>query len=55
MVGKPSVDALRAVARLLGTEVNTVAVIGDDPDLELKMGNEAGALTRSHRALETGG
>lgn len=58
VVGKPSVDALRAVARLLGTEVNTVAVIGDDPDLELKMGNEAGALTiqvQTGRSKELGG
>lgn len=45
IVGKPSVDALRAVARLLGSEVTRIAVVGDDPDLELRMGRESGALT----------
>jgi len=45
VVGKPSVEALRAVARLLGTDVASLAVVGDDPDLELRMGRDAGALT----------
>jgi NagD protein len=45
VVGKPSVAALRAVGRLLGVEPRELAVVGDDPDLELRMGREAGALT----------
>ncbi|MCX2727025.1 HAD hydrolase-like protein [Thermomicrobium sp. 4228-Ro] len=45
VVGKPSVEALRAVARLLGTEIAATAVVGDDPDLELRMGRDAGAPT----------
>jgi len=45
VVGKPSVEALRAVARLLGTVPADVAVVGDDPDLELRMGREAGSVT----------
>ncbi|MCX7622708.1 MAG: HAD hydrolase-like protein [Thermomicrobium sp.] len=59
VVGKPSVEALRAVARLLGADVGTVAVVGDDPDLELRMGLEAGAPTiqvrtgRGREAIET--
>lgn len=45
VVGKPSVEALRAVARLLGIVPADVAVVGDDPDLELRMGREAGSVT----------
>ncbi len=59
VVGKPSVEALRAVARLLRTEVGSLAVVGDDPDLELRMGRDAGAPTiqvrtgRGSEAIET--
>jgi len=59
VVGKPSVAALRAVARLLGADVTALAVVGDDPDLELRMGLDAGALTvqvrtgRGNEPIET--
>ncbi|MCS7051107.1 MAG: HAD hydrolase-like protein, partial [Thermomicrobium sp.] len=59
VVGKPSVEALRAIARLLGQELEHVAVVGDDPDLELRMGRDAGVLTiqvqtgRGNESIET--
>ncbi len=44
VLGKPSVLGLEMVAKLLGAEVTEIAVIGDDPLLEIKMARAAGAL-----------
>ena len=43
LTGKPSVRALRFAARRLGVPVNTVAVVGDDPLVEILMAQRAGA------------
>jgi NagD protein len=44
VVGKPSVQALRTSADLLGVEPSQLAVVGDDPDLEVPMAHRGGAL-----------
>jgi 4-nitrophenyl phosphatase len=43
LTGKPSVRALRFAARTLGIPVQTVAVVGDDPLVEVLMARRAGA------------
>jgi HAD superfamily hydrolase (TIGR01450 family) len=48
ILGKPSQDALAvALARMAldGAKTSELAVVGDDPELEVAMGNAAGALT----------
>jgi NagD protein len=44
VVGKPSVQALRVSARHLGMAADELAVVGDDPELEVPMALEGGAL-----------
>jgi HAD superfamily hydrolase (TIGR01450 family) len=44
IVGKPSQLLLRAAARRLDVPVGDLAVVGDDPALELRMARRAGAL-----------
>jgi 4-nitrophenyl phosphatase len=43
LTGKPSVRALRFVARRLGVPVRQLAVVGDDPVVEVLMARRAGA------------
>jgi HAD superfamily hydrolase (TIGR01450 family) len=43
LTGKPSVHALRFVARKLGVTVRAIGVIGDDPAVEIVMARRAGA------------
>jgi len=44
VLGKPAVDALRCVAGYLGIEPEDLAVVGDDPALEVPMARRGGAL-----------
>jgi 4-nitrophenyl phosphatase len=44
LVGKPSAGALRSAARRMGLAAAQVAVVGDDPVLEVGMARKAGAL-----------
>jgi 4-nitrophenyl phosphatase len=44
VVGKPSLHALRSAARRLGAPPAQLAVVGDDPDLEIPMAHRGGAL-----------
>jgi 4-nitrophenyl phosphatase len=44
VVGKPSLQALRAAARSLGLPAAELAVVGDDPELEVPMAHKGGAL-----------
>jgi NagD protein len=44
IVGKPSLFALRAVADRLRVRTSELAVIGDDPELEVPMAHRGGAL-----------
>jgi len=44
VVGKPSLTALRCAARRLGVAPQHLAVVGDDPELEMAMARHAGAL-----------
>jgi 4-nitrophenyl phosphatase len=43
LTGKPSLHALRFVARRLGVPVREVAVVGDDPTVEIVMARRGGA------------
>ncbi|MCP5145887.1 MAG: HAD hydrolase-like protein [Gammaproteobacteria bacterium] len=43
LTGKPSLQALRLVARRLGTKTGNVAVVGDDPLVEMIMARRGGA------------
>lgn len=43
LTGKPSLHALRFVARKLGIPVRTLGVVGDDPAVEIIMARRAGA------------
>jgi 4-nitrophenyl phosphatase len=43
LTGKPSLQALRFAARRLGVPVPAVAVVGDDPQVEILMARRAGA------------
>lgn len=44
LTGKPSLHALRLVAKKLGVPVRTVAVVGDDPLVEMIMARRGGAV-----------
>ena len=44
LVGKPSVDALRSAADRLGLPTTQLAVVGDDPELEVPMAHRGRAL-----------
>jgi 4-nitrophenyl phosphatase len=44
LTGKPSLHAMRFVARQLGVPVGNVAVVGDDPAVEIIMAQRAGAV-----------
>lgn len=44
VLGKPAVDALRCVGGYLGLEPEQLAVVGDDPALEVPMARRGGAL-----------
>jgi ribonucleotide monophosphatase NagD (HAD superfamily) len=44
VTGKPSLHAMRFVARQLGLEMAEVAVIGDDPRVETEMARLGGAI-----------
>jgi 4-nitrophenyl phosphatase len=44
LVGKPSLDALRSAARRLGVRPSELAVVGDDPELEVPMAHRGRAL-----------
>jgi 4-nitrophenyl phosphatase len=44
VVGKPSRQALRAAAHDLGAPASEIAVVGDDPELEVPMAHKGGAL-----------
>jgi HAD superfamily hydrolase (TIGR01450 family) len=43
ITGKPSQHALRFVARQLGIKLTEVAVVGDDPEVEMRMARRGGA------------
>ncbi len=44
ILGKPSREALRCAGRRLGIETRELAVVGDDPELEIPMALRAGSL-----------
>ena len=44
IVGKPSLDALRSAGHRLGVRLGDLAVVGDDPSLEISMAHRGGAL-----------
>lgn len=44
LVGKPSRHALSGAGRRLGVRPRDLAVVGDDPDLEVPMAHRGGAL-----------
>ncbi|MFW3168916.1 HAD-IIA family hydrolase [Geodermatophilus sp. CPCC 206100] len=44
VVGKPALQALQAAARHLSVPAAEVAVVGDDPELEVPMAHKGGAL-----------
>ena len=44
VVGKPSLHALRSAARRIGARPAELAVVGDDPELEVTMARRGGAL-----------
>ena len=43
LTGKPSLNALRFVARRLGLRRNTIGIVGDDPAVEIIMARRGGA------------
>ncbi len=44
VIGKPSLDALRCAGRRLGVPLKRLAVVGDDPSLEVPMAHRGRAL-----------
>ncbi|HEY8507538.1 MAG TPA: HAD hydrolase-like protein, partial [Steroidobacteraceae bacterium] len=44
VLGKPSLEAMRFVSRRLGVPMRDIAVVGDDPQLEIPMAHKGGAL-----------
>lgn len=50
IVGKPSQEALRCAARRLRVPPRDLAVVGDDPSLEMPMARRAGALAIAVRS-----
>lgn len=60
VVGKPSVHTLSAAARRVGVSTEELAVVGDDPELEMAMAHQGGSLAvsvstgvQSHASLAT--
>jgi NagD protein len=51
VLGKPSVEALKNAGRILDLETSEIAVVGDDPHLEIPMAHAGGALAI---AVQTG-
>lgn len=47
VVGKPSLYTLRAAAHRLGVATEELAVVGDDPELEMAMAHKGGSLAVS--------
>jgi 4-nitrophenyl phosphatase len=45
VVGKPSSVVMDVISTQLGVEPSEMAVVGDDMDLEIRMGREAGSVT----------
>jgi HAD superfamily hydrolase (TIGR01450 family) len=45
IVGKPSVVSMEAIAARTGVPIEDVLVVGDDVEIEIRMGRETGALT----------
>jgi NagD protein len=43
-LGKPSLEALESAARILDCKTSEIAVVGDDPNLEIAMARAGGAL-----------
>lgn len=43
-VGKPSLDALHCAGRRLGVRLKDLAVVGDDPEMEVPMAHRGGSL-----------
>ena len=44
VLGKPSLEAMRSVSRRLGVNMKDIAVVGDDPQLEIPMAHKGKAL-----------
>lgn len=44
VLGKPSLEVLRGATRRLGVAARDIAVVGDDPSLEMRMAHRGGAL-----------
>jgi 4-nitrophenyl phosphatase len=44
VLGKPSLEALQCASRRLGIDCNHLAVVGDDPALEVPMAHSGGSL-----------
>jgi len=44
ILGKPSIEALRSAARVMGLKPSSLVVVGDDPSLEIAMALRGGAL-----------
>jgi 4-nitrophenyl phosphatase len=44
VLGKPALEALRCAARRLGVDPTEIAVVGDDPALEVPMAHRGGSL-----------
>jgi NagD protein len=44
VVGKPSIAALRSAVSRLGVKPPDIAVVGDDPELEVRMARRGGSL-----------
>jgi NagD protein len=44
IIGKPSLDALRSAGHRLGARLSDLAVVGDDPDLEVPMAHRGRSL-----------
>jgi ribonucleotide monophosphatase NagD (HAD superfamily) len=45
VLGKPSLEALRSAARRLGVPMRNMAVVGDDPNLEVPMSHKGKAMS----------
>jgi 4-nitrophenyl phosphatase len=44
VLGKPALEALRCASRILGVDTQNIAVVGDDPALEVPMAHKGGAM-----------
>lgn len=44
VLGKPSKEAVKVIARKLGVDKDKMCIVGDDPELEVPMAHKAGAL-----------